>query len=86
MTLSPNLDYYYLTMPNAPSFGFKARARGPRTAARAAVTRDLVSVCPARYIAAAADTAVRRYDAIIGSNFLSIYYLSVEDSSSLHWD
>ena len=56
-------NYYLATLPNAASFGLTARARGPRTAAKAAASRSLGSVWPAMYIAATADTAVRRYEA-----------------------
>lgn len=59
------LNCYFATLPNAASFGLTARASGPRTAARAAVRRSLGSVWPAMYIAATADTAVRRYEAAI---------------------
>ena len=42
------------------------------TASKAADPIDFASVCPARYIAAAAETAVRRYEARIAWNCLFI--------------
>jgi hypothetical protein len=57
--------YFEAPIPNVPSFGFRARARGPITAARAAIAMSFGFVCPAMYIAAAAETAVRAYEARI---------------------
>ena len=65
-------NYYLATLPKAVSFGLIARASGPRTAAKAAVKRSLGSVWPAMYIAATAETAVRRYEAATACNCLFI--------------
>ena len=62
------LNYIYFFKPNAVSLGLRARDSGPRIAAKKAQPRAFVSVFPARYIAATAETAVRRYEAAAACN------------------
>jgi hypothetical protein len=69
------LNYFEEPTPNAESFGFKQRSKGPATDPIAAIPIDLKSVCPAKYIPNAADSAVRPYDAAAACSCLFIILL-----------